>query len=78
VSGPAGIAHLEDPAVLDDLALAQGQLTGQMPADAPMTLALVGATGAVGLAWSRAAAGRPVAEVRFEGVRFRSARRGSW
>ena len=41
VSGPAGIAHLEDPEVLDDLALAQGQLTGQMPADAPMTLALV-------------------------------------
>jgi ATP-binding cassette, subfamily B, bacterial len=41
VSGPIGIAHLEDPAVLDDLALAQGQLTGQMPADAPMTLALV-------------------------------------
>src|SRR5580704_2144067 len=35
VSGPVGIAHLED------LALAQGQLTGQMPADAPMTLALV-------------------------------------
>ena len=27
--------------MLDDLALAQGQLTGQMPADAPMTLALV-------------------------------------
>jgi ATP-binding cassette, subfamily B, bacterial len=41
VSGPAGIAHLEDPGVLDDLALAQGQLTGQMPADAPMTLAMV-------------------------------------
>src|SRR3984957_21098149 len=41
VSGPLGIAHLEDPAVLDDLALAQGQLTGQTPADAPMTLALV-------------------------------------
>jgi ATP-binding cassette, subfamily B, bacterial len=41
VSGPPGIAHLEDPAVLDDLALAQGQLTGQMPADAPMTLAMV-------------------------------------
>ena len=37
VSGPAGIAHLEDPKVLDDLALAQGQLTGQMPADAPMS-----------------------------------------
>src|ERR1700723_443587 len=41
VSGPVGIAPLEDPAVLDDLALAQGQLTGQMPAAAPMTLALV-------------------------------------
>ena len=41
VSGAAGIAHLEDPEVLNDLALAQGQLTGQMPADAPMTLALV-------------------------------------
>jgi len=41
VSQPPGIAHLEDPKVLDDLALAQGQLTGQMPADAPMTLALV-------------------------------------
>jgi ATP-binding cassette, subfamily B, bacterial len=41
VSEPAGIAHLEDPKVLNDLALAQGQLTGQMPADAPMTLALV-------------------------------------
>jgi ATP-binding cassette, subfamily B, bacterial len=40
VSGPAGIAHLEDPEVLNDLAMAQGQLTGQMPADAPMTLAL--------------------------------------
>jgi len=39
--GPPGIAHLEDPAVLDDLALAQGQLTGQLPADAPMTLAMV-------------------------------------
>jgi ATP-binding cassette subfamily B protein len=41
VSGPAGIAHLEDPGVLDDLALAQGQLVNQSPADAPMTLALV-------------------------------------
>jgi ATP-binding cassette, subfamily B, bacterial len=41
VSGPAGIAHLEDPAVLDDLALAQGQLVSQSPAEAPMTLALV-------------------------------------
>jgi ATP-binding cassette subfamily B protein len=41
VSGPAGIAHLEDPKVLDDLALAQGQLVRQDTADAPMTLALV-------------------------------------
>jgi ATP-binding cassette, subfamily B, bacterial len=41
VSRPAGIAHLEDPGVLDDLALAQGQLVNQRPADAPMTLALV-------------------------------------
>jgi ATP-binding cassette, subfamily B, bacterial len=49
VSGPAGIAHLEDPKVLDDLALAQGQLTGQMPSDAPMTLALVVSNRASGL-----------------------------
>jgi ATP-binding cassette, subfamily B, bacterial len=49
VSAPAGIAHLEDPKVLDDLALAQGQLTGQMPADAPMTLALVISNRASGL-----------------------------
>ena len=45
VSGPAGIAHLEDPKVLDDLALAHGQLTGQLPADAPMTLALAAGGG---------------------------------
>ncbi len=49
VSEPAGISHLEDPQVLDDLALAQGQLTGQMPADAPMTLALVVSNRASGL-----------------------------
>jgi ATP-binding cassette, subfamily B, bacterial len=49
VSRPVGIAHLEDPQVLDDLALAQGQLTGQMPADAPMTLALVVSNRASGL-----------------------------
>ena len=41
VSGPAGISHLEEPAMLDDLALAQGQLVNQRTADAPMTLALV-------------------------------------
>jgi ATP-binding cassette, subfamily B, bacterial len=38
VSAPAGIAHLEDPAVLDRLAGAQGELTGQAPADAAMAL----------------------------------------
>jgi ATP-binding cassette subfamily B protein len=41
VGHPAGIAHLEDPRVLDDLELAQGQLANPRPADAPMTLALV-------------------------------------
>ena len=49
VSGPAGIAHLEDPAVLDDLALAQGQLVSQQTADAPMTLAIVVSNRAGGL-----------------------------
>ncbi|HTX45143.1 MAG TPA: ABC transporter ATP-binding protein [Solirubrobacteraceae bacterium] len=49
VSRPIGIAHLEDPAVLDDLALAQGQLVNQMTADAPMTLALVISNRASGL-----------------------------
>jgi ATP-binding cassette, subfamily B, bacterial len=49
VSGPAGIGHLEDPAVLDDLALAQGQLVNQRTADAPMTLALVASNRASGL-----------------------------
>jgi ATP-binding cassette subfamily B protein len=36
---PAGIAHLEDPAVLDRLALARGTLTTHAPADAPVALA---------------------------------------
>lgn len=49
VSRPVGIAHLEDPAVLDDLALAQGQLVNQWTADAPMTLALVVSNRASGL-----------------------------
>jgi ATP-binding cassette, subfamily B, bacterial len=49
VSGPVGIAHLEDPTVLDDLALAQGQLVNQWTADAPMTLALVISNRAAGL-----------------------------
>jgi ATP-binding cassette subfamily B protein len=41
VSAPAGIAHLENPKVLNDLAMAQGQLVDQYTADAPMTLAQV-------------------------------------
>jgi ATP-binding cassette, subfamily B, bacterial len=49
VSGPAGIGHLEDPKVLDDLELAQGQAIRQQPAEAPMTLALVVSNRASGL-----------------------------
>ena len=41
VSGPIGISHLEDASVLNDVALAQGQLVNQRTADAPMTLAAV-------------------------------------
>jgi ATP-binding cassette subfamily B protein len=41
VSGPTGIAHLEDPAVLDRVAMAQGSLTTFMPGDAPCVLARV-------------------------------------
>ena len=41
VSGPTGIAHLENQAVLDNLASARGQLLGAQPSDAPVTLALV-------------------------------------
>ncbi len=49
VCGPSGIAHLEDAAVLNDLALAQGQLVNQRTADAPMTLAIVVSNRASGL-----------------------------
>lgn len=49
VSRPTGIAHLEDPKVLDDLELAQGQAIRQQPAEAPMTLALVVSNRASGL-----------------------------
>jgi ATP-binding cassette subfamily B protein len=49
VSGPIGIAHLEDAEVLNDLALAQGQLVSQRTADAPMTLANVVGNRAGGL-----------------------------
>jgi ATP-binding cassette subfamily B protein len=38
VSAPAGIAHLEDPAVLDRLSSAQGELVSQAPSGAPMAL----------------------------------------
>lgn len=49
VSGPPGISHLEDSEVLDDLALAHGQLVNQRTADAPMTLAIVLSNRAGGL-----------------------------
>jgi ATP-binding cassette, subfamily B, bacterial len=49
VSGPVGISHLEDAGVLNDLALAQGQLVNQRTADAPMTLATVISNRASGL-----------------------------
>jgi ATP-binding cassette subfamily B protein len=39
VSGPVGIAHLEDPEVLDRLARAEGTLTGFFPGTAPVTWA---------------------------------------
>jgi ATP-binding cassette subfamily B protein len=38
VSAPAGIGHLEDPTVLDQLSSAQGEAMSYQPADAPMTL----------------------------------------
>jgi ATP-binding cassette subfamily B protein len=41
VSGPVGIAHLEDASVLDRVALAQGSLSTDGPADAPRALAMV-------------------------------------
>lgn len=41
VSGPVGVSHLEDPAVLDKLAMAQGTLMNFWPADAPGMLVIV-------------------------------------
>ncbi len=41
VSGPIGVAHLEDPTLLDKLASARGQLLSAQPSDAPVMLALV-------------------------------------
>jgi ATP-binding cassette subfamily B protein len=49
VAGPIGIAHLEDTEVLNDLALAQGQIVNQRTADAPMALASVISNRAGGL-----------------------------
>jgi ATP-binding cassette subfamily B protein len=49
VSGPVGISHLEDASVLNDVALAQGQLVNQRTAEAPMTLANVISNRAGGL-----------------------------
>ena len=59
VSTPTRIKHLEDPAVLDRLALAQGSLTSYYPADAPVLLAglfanqLTGITACVVIGWFR-------------------------
>lgn len=39
VSGPVGIAHLEDPRVLDDLEAARGTYLSYSPATAPLTFA---------------------------------------
>jgi ATP-binding cassette, subfamily B, bacterial len=39
VCSPTGVGHLEDPAVLDRLARAEGSLTGYFPGDAPVTWA---------------------------------------
>jgi ATP-binding cassette subfamily B protein len=39
VCEPEGVEHLEDPAVLDKLASASGELSSSGPADAPMALA---------------------------------------
>jgi ATP-binding cassette, subfamily B, bacterial len=39
VSRPAGVSHIDDPAMQDKLALAQGSLMTYMPADAPIAMA---------------------------------------
>ena len=41
VSAPTGVAHLEDPELLEKLAWARGELLNVQPSDAPVTLALV-------------------------------------
>lgn len=49
VSGPVGVAHLEDADVLDRLARAEGSLTGFFPGDAPVTWAGVLASRVAGV-----------------------------
>lgn len=49
VSGPVGVAHLEDADVLDRLARAEGSLTGYFPGDAPVTWAGVFASRVAGV-----------------------------
>jgi ATP-binding cassette subfamily B protein len=49
VSGPVGVAHLEDAGVLDRLARAEGSLTGFFPGDAPVTWAGVLASRIAGI-----------------------------
>lgn len=39
VSGPVGVAHLEDPALINKLDMARGTFMTYSPADAPLTLA---------------------------------------
>ncbi|HEY4453551.1 MAG TPA: hypothetical protein VGN81_04495, partial [Pseudonocardiaceae bacterium] len=49
VSGPVGVAHLENTEVLDRLARAEGSLTGYFPGDAPVTWAGILASRASGI-----------------------------
>ena len=49
VSGPVGVAHLENTEVLDRLARAEGSLTGFFPGDAPVTWAGILASRASGI-----------------------------
>ncbi|WP_416483238.1 ABC transporter ATP-binding protein [Streptomyces sp. CL12] len=49
VSAPVGVAHLEDPAVLNRIAMAEGALTDFKPGEAPLALARVYAARSGGL-----------------------------
>ncbi|GAA2142433.1 ABC transporter ATP-binding protein [Actinomadura napierensis] len=50
VSGPVGVAHLEDPETQNQLELAKGRLTGHVPADAPVALASAAGSRLAGIA----------------------------